>query len=57
MLNLRDVVRHLPALQKALVGSKSELLRIIGNVRYGILACLQCVMSVIDALRRTLGKS
>ncbi|KAI9437019.1 muts domain V-domain-containing protein [Lactarius indigo] len=29
MLNLRGVVRHLPALQKALVGSKSELLCII----------------------------
>ena len=34
MLNLRDVVRHLPALQKALVGSKSELLCIICDVRY-----------------------
>ncbi|KAH9036606.1 muts domain V-domain-containing protein [Lactarius pseudohatsudake] len=29
MLNLRGVVRHVPALQKALVGSKSELLCII----------------------------
>ncbi|KAI0245681.1 muts domain V-domain-containing protein [Lactifluus subvellereus] len=29
MLNLRDVVRHLPALEKALIGSKSQLLRII----------------------------
>lgn len=35
MLNLKDVVRHLPALQNALVGSKSELLKIICNVRYG----------------------
>ncbi|KAI9510622.1 muts domain V-domain-containing protein [Russula earlei] len=32
MLNLRDVVRHLPALQKALVGSTSELLKIICNM-------------------------
>ncbi|KAF8266638.1 muts domain V-domain-containing protein [Lactarius quietus] len=29
MLNLRGVVRHLPALEKALIGSKSELLCII----------------------------
>ena len=34
MLNLRGVVRHLPALQKALIGSKSELLCIICDVRY-----------------------
>ena len=34
MLNLRGVVRHLPALHKALIGSKSELLCIIGDVRY-----------------------
>ncbi|KAH9982044.1 muts domain V-domain-containing protein [Lactifluus volemus] len=32
MLNLRDVVRRLPALEKALIGSKSELLRIICNM-------------------------
>jgi DNA mismatch repair protein MSH4 len=38
MLNLKDVMRHLPALQKALVGSKSELLSIICNVRDGTLA-------------------
>lgn len=38
MLNLKDVIRHLPALQKSLVGSKSELLSIICNVRYGTLA-------------------
>ena len=37
MLNLKDVMRHLPALQKALVGSKSEILKIICNVRYGTL--------------------
>ena len=37
MLKLRDVVRHLPALQKALVGSKNQLLTIICNVRYGTL--------------------
>lgn len=34
MLNLRGVVRHLPALQKALIGSKSELLCIICDVRF-----------------------
>lgn len=34
MLNLRGIVLHLPALQKALVGSKSELLCIICDVRY-----------------------
>lgn len=33
MLNLRGVVRHLPGLQKALIGSKSELLCIICDVR------------------------
>ena len=33
MLNLRGVVRHLPALQKAVIGSKSELLCIICDVR------------------------
>ncbi|KAI0005291.1 muts domain V-domain-containing protein [Russula compacta] len=32
ILKLRDVVRHLPALQKALVGSKSQLLTIICNM-------------------------
>jgi DNA mismatch repair protein MSH4 len=41
MLNLKDVMRHLPTLQKALVGSKSELLSIICNVRYGTLAASQ----------------
>ncbi|KAI0271729.1 muts domain V-domain-containing protein [Gloeopeniophorella convolvens] len=29
MINLRDVVRYLPALQKALIGSKSQVLHII----------------------------
>ncbi|KAI0307402.1 muts domain V-domain-containing protein [Multifurca ochricompacta] len=29
MLNLRDILRHLPLLHKALIGSKSQLLRII----------------------------
>ena len=38
MLDLKDIMRHLPTLQKALVGSKSELLSIICNVRHGTLA-------------------
>lgn len=32
MLNLRNVVRNLPLLQKALEGSRSQLLRIIHDV-------------------------
>lgn len=32
MLNLRNVVRNLPLLQKALEGSRSQLLKIIHNV-------------------------
>ncbi|KAH9994503.1 muts domain V-domain-containing protein [Russula vinacea] len=32
MLDLKDIMRHLPTLQKALVGSKSELLSIICNM-------------------------
>lgn len=33
MLNLRSIVKNLPLLQKALSGSKSQLLQIIHSVR------------------------
>ena len=50
MLNLKDVMRHLPALQKALVGSKSELLKIICNVRYGTHTVFSTYARLIDAV-------
>jgi hypothetical protein len=56
MLSLRDVVRHLPALQKALAGSKSDLLRIMCNVRYEILTHSQHMKPITDAVGRTLGQ-
>ncbi len=50
MLNLKDVMRHLPALQKALVGSKSELLKIICNVRYGTLTAFSTYVCLVDVV-------
>lgn len=50
MLNLKDIMRHLPALQKALVGSKSELLKIICNVRYDTLTAFSTYAFLIDAV-------
>lgn len=50
MLNLKDVMRHLPALQKALVGSKSELLRIICNVRNGTLTAFSTYATPADVV-------
>ena len=57
MLNLKDVMRHLPTLQKALVGSKSELLKIICNVRYGTtLTAFSTYACLIDVVRCPSGK-
>jgi DNA mismatch repair protein MSH4 len=50
MLNLKDVMRHLPALQKALVGSKSELLKIICNVRYDTLTAFSTYAFLVDVV-------
>ena len=50
MLNLKDVMRHLPALQKALVGSQSELLKIICNVRYGTLTAFLTNACLVDVV-------
>jgi DNA mismatch repair protein MSH4 len=50
MLNLKDVMRHLPALQKALVGSKSELLKIICNVRYDTLTAFSTYAWLVDVV-------
>lgn len=50
MLNLKDVMRHLPALQKSLVGSKSELLSIICNVRHGTLAAFSTYGTLADVV-------
>jgi hypothetical protein len=50
MLNLKDVMRHLPTLQKALVGSKSELLKIICNVRYGTLTAFSTYAWLVDVV-------
>lgn len=52
MLTLKDVMRHLPTLQKTLVGSKSELLKIICNVRYGTtLTAFSTYACLIDVVR------
>jgi DNA mismatch repair protein MSH4 len=50
MLNLKDVMRHLPALQKALVGSKSELLKIMCNVRYDTLTAFSTYAFLVDVV-------
>jgi DNA mismatch repair protein MSH4 len=50
MLNLKDFIRHLSALQKALVGSKSELLKIIYNVRYDILTAFSTYACLVDVV-------
>ena len=50
MLNLKDIMRHLPALQKALVGSKSELLKIICNVSYGTITAFSTYACLVDVV-------
>lgn len=50
MLNLKDVMRHLPALQKSLVGSKSELLSIIHDVCYDTLASFSTYAAFADVV-------
>lgn len=50
MLNLKNVMRHLPPLQKALVGSKSELLKIICNVRYGAFTAFSTYACLADVV-------